>query len=77
MAKTLKSEMISLENGRAEVYDFLRRYQAIYQRERSSERGQVFWSAPINHWLLLMKPKGKNAVQITFHAADACPCGQA
>ncbi len=74
MAKALARQIISLKNGREEVYAFLRKYQATYYRNSSSARGQVFWSAPINQWLLLMKPPDTDAVQITFHAAADCPC---
>jgi hypothetical protein len=72
MSKALSKVNISLKGGTQELYDFLKRYRAEYVRESSSEKGHVYWSAPVGQWLLVMK-KGANA-QVTFHAKDDCPC---
>jgi hypothetical protein len=64
--------MISLKEGPKELYDFLNRYQAQLYRDSSSEKGHVYWSAPVQNWILVMK-KG-NKAQVTFHAASDCPC---
>lgn len=72
MAKALSKQMIPLTSGTDELYAFLRKYHAEFVRESSTEKGHVYWSAPIAQWLLVMK-KG-NQAQVTFHAADDCPC---
>jgi hypothetical protein len=71
MAKLAKT-MIPLANGPAELNAYLKQYQAELYRDSSTEKGLVYWSAPVNMWILVMK-KGKRA-QVTFHAADDCPC---
>lgn len=68
----LSKQLISLKGGPKPLHDFLARYKAEYMHDSSTEKGHVYWSAPINQWLLVMK-KGDNA-QITFHAANDCPC---
>jgi sarcosine oxidase gamma subunit len=72
MAKALARKLIPLKNGTEELYAFLRSYRAEHNAESSTEKGHVYWSAPIGQWLLVMKT-GSNA-QVTFHAADDCPC---
>jgi hypothetical protein len=72
MAQALSKKLISLKNGTQELYDFLKQYRAEYVRESSTEKGHVYWSPPISQWLLVMK-KGASA-QVTFHAANDCPC---
>lgn len=72
MAKVAAKKLISLKNGRGELDTFLRQYQAEFMRESSTEKGHVYWSAPIGMWMLVMK-KGDNA-QVTFHDKDNCPC---
>jgi hypothetical protein len=72
MARTLARKLISLRNGPGELHQFLQDYRAEIQRTSSSEKGHVYWSAPAKMWILVMK-KGQNA-QVTFHAADDCPC---
>ena len=72
MAKVLSKKKISLKNGRAELDDFLRQYHAEFVRESSTEKGHVYWSAPVTQWILVMR-KGNFAI-VTFHAADDCPC---
>lgn len=68
----LSKQVISLKNGTADLHAFLTRYRAEYMKDSSTEKGHVYWSAPISQWLLVMR-KGDNA-QITFHHADDCPC---
>jgi hypothetical protein len=67
-----KETRISLKNGRTELEAFLRRYQAEFIQESSTERGHVYWSAPVTMWILVMR-KGDNAI-LTFHHKDKCPC---
>ena len=72
MTKALSKKMIPLgDNGKA-LHDFLGQYQAEFMRDSSSEKGHVYWVASLSNWILVMK-KGKKA-QVTFHAADDCPC---
>jgi len=72
MAKVLFKQKISLKNGREALDEFLRKYHAEFVRESSTEKGHVYWSAPSQQWMLVMR-KGPNAI-VTFHAADDCPC---
>ncbi len=72
MAAKYPAQIISLKNGTKELYAYLRKYKARIYRDSGGEKGHVYWSDPINMWLLVMK-KGDNA-QVTFHAADDCPC---
>jgi hypothetical protein len=72
MAKALSKTTISLKDGPAALHAFLARYHAQLQPDSSTEKGHVYWSAPVGQWILVMK-KGRNA-QVTFHAADDCPC---
>lgn len=72
MSKALSKKEISLVGGTGPLYDFLKQYRAEYMRESSTDKGHVYWSAPVNQWLLVMK-RGNKAI-ITFHAADDCPC---
>ena len=72
MARALSKKMISLANGSAELHAFLDQYQAEYMEDSSTERGHVYWVASLGNWILVMK-KG-NKAQVTFHAADDCPC---
>lgn len=72
MAKALAQKLIPISNGPNELHAFLRQYQAQYYDDSSTEKGHVYWSAPINQWLLVMKKKGN--ARVTFHAADDCPC---
>lgn len=65
-------QMISLKSGRGELDGFLRKYQAEFIRESSTEKGHVYWAAPVGMWILVMK-KGNDA-QVTFHHKDHCPC---
>lgn len=67
-----KTTVISLKEGPKPLHDFLKTYHAEYMRESSTEKGHVYWSAPVNQWLLVLR-KGPSA-HITFHAADDCPC---
>ena len=73
MAKALAKQMIPVsdDNGKA-LHAFLGQYQAEFYEDSSTEKGHVYWSAPVQQWLLVMK-KGKSA-QVTFHAANDCPC---
>jgi len=68
----LAKKLIQLGDGGEELRTFLRQYHAEFMRDSSTEKGHVYWSAPVSQWMLVMK-KGKNA-QVTFHAADDCPC---
>lgn len=68
----LSKTTISLKNGQSELNTYLTSYRAEHIEESSTSKGQVFWSAPVQMWMLVMK-KGKNA-QVTFHAKDDCPC---
>lgn len=72
MAKASAKQLISLKNGREELDKYLRTYQAEFMRESSTEKGHVYWSAPVGMWMLVMK-KGDNA-QVTFHHKANCPC---
>jgi len=65
-------KLIPLNDGGAALKAFLGQYHAEFMRDSSSEKGHVYWSAPVTQWILVMK-KGKNA-QVTFHAKDNCPC---
>lgn len=67
-----KKKTISVKNGPEPLYDFLRQYEARLFRDSSTEKGHVYWSDPVQMWILVMK-KGNNAV-VTFHNADDCPC---
>ena len=76
MAK-LQKKMISMAGGDRTALDaFLKQYRAEYKKTSSTEKGQVFWSAPVTMWILVMvkKVKGIPHAQLTFHAADNCPC---
>lgn len=68
----LSKQDISLKGGTGALHEFLKRYRAEYMADSSTEKGHVYWSAPINQWLLVMK-KGDTA-RVTFHAANDCPC---
>jgi hypothetical protein len=72
MANATAKKMISLKDGPTELYAFLTQYQAELKRDSSTEKGHVYWSAPVQNWILVMK-KGNDA-QITFHAPNDCPC---
>lgn len=72
MAKAHPKTMIPLKNGTGELHAFLQRYHAVLQADSSTEKGHVYWSAPVGQWILVMR-KG-NQAQVTFHAADDCPC---
>ncbi len=65
-------KLIPLGDGGGALKAFLAQYHAEFMRDSSSEKGHVYWSAPVTQWILVMK-KGKNA-QVTFHAKDNCPC---
>ena len=65
-------KMIPLGDGGAALREFLSSYHAEFMRDSSTEKGHVYWSAPVTQWILVMK-KGKQA-QVTFHAKDDCPC---
>ena len=70
MANT--KETIGLGDGGAALHNYLKKYRAEFIRESSSEKGHVYWSAPVGMWILVMK-KGNNAI-ISFHHKDNCPC---
>lgn len=72
MAKAQSKVLIPLSSGRGELDAYLRKYHAEFQQKSSSEKGHVYWSAPVGMWILVMK-KGNNA-QVTFHHVDNCPC---
>ena len=72
MAKALSKKMFPVNDGGAALHAFLSQYQAQYYPDSSTEKGHVYWSAPVNQWILVMKKRGK--AQVTFHAADDCPC---
>jgi hypothetical protein len=63
---------IPLSDGGTALQAFLGQYHAEFIRESSTEKGHVYWSAPVGQWILVMK-KGENAI-ITFHHKDNCPC---
>ena len=71
MANTNK-KLIPLSDRGVALQAFLKQYQAELYRDSSTEKGHVYWSAPVQMWILVMR-KGKNA-QVTFHRADDCPC---
>jgi hypothetical protein len=68
----LAKKMIPLGDGGTELKNFLSQYHAEFMRDSSTEKGHVYWSAPVTQWILVMK-KGSKA-QVTFHAKDDCPC---
>lgn len=70
----LSKKMISLKNGQGELDTYLKSYHAEHVPESSTNKGQIFWSAPVGMWIMVMK-KGQNA-QVTFHAKDDCPCSR-
>lgn len=70
MADTKKT--ISLKDGGAALKAFLGQYRAEIIKESSTEKGHVYWSAPVGMWILVMR-KGDNAI-VTFHHKDNCPC---
>lgn len=72
MAKALSKKMIPLGDEGKALREFLAQYHAEFMRDSSSEKGHVYWSAPVQQWILVMR-KG-NKAQITFHAAHDCPC---
>ena len=72
MAKAKSKIEIDISNGPKPLWDFLKQYQAHLYKDSSTEKGLVYWSAPVSQWILVMR-KGKNAI-VTFHAADDCPC---
>jgi hypothetical protein len=72
MAKALSKKTIQVKDGGVELRAFLQQYHAEYARDSSTEKGHVYWSAPVGQWILVMR-KGDKA-QVTFHAADDCPC---
>jgi hypothetical protein len=71
MAKAAK-KVFPLGDGGAALHTFLEQYQAEFMRESSTERGHVYWSGPVDQWILVMKKGGK--AQVTFHHRDNCPC---
>ncbi len=72
MAKALSAVRISIKNGTAQLHEFLTRYRAHLYQDSSTNKGHVYWSAPVKQWILVMR-KGNDAI-VTFHAADDCPC---
>jgi len=72
MAKAKAKAEIDVTHGPALLHAFLKQYHAHFYNDSSSEKGHVYWSAPISQWLLVMR-KGNKAI-VTFHAADDCPC---
>lgn len=72
MAKSLAKKMIPLANGPAELHAFLTQYRATLQQTSSTEKGHVYWSAPLGNWIMVMR-RG-NKAQVTFHGVDDCPC---
>lgn len=68
MAKALAKEMVALDG----LPGYLKRYQAQYFNDSSTDKGHVYWSAPVQRWMLVMR-KG-NQAQVTFHAPEDCPC---
>jgi len=72
MANALAKKLIPLKDEGKALYAFLNQYQAELKRDSSTEKGHVYWSAPVQMWILVMK-KGSDA-QITFHAPNDCPC---
>ncbi len=76
MAKKLQRQLISLKEGRGSLDEFLSRYHARYYPTSSTDKGQLFWSAPVAMWMLVMMTKVRNVphAQVTFHAKDNCPC---
>ena len=72
MAKALSKKIIPVNDGGVELRAFLKQYQAQYYSDSSTEKGHVYWSAPVNMWILVMKKRGK--AQVTFHGAEDCPC---
>lgn len=52
------------------LHDYLRQYQAEFQRDVSVSNGHIYYSRPTGKWLLVRK-KGPNCT-VTFH--NDCPC---
>jgi hypothetical protein len=73
MAQALAKKLISIkDNDTTALYAFLNQYQAELMRDSSTEKGHVYWSSPVQMWILVMK-KGNDA-QVTFHGPNDCPC---
>lgn len=72
----LSKVMISLKDGQGELNNYLTSYRAEHIPESGTEKGQIFWSAPVAMWMMVMqkKVKGVPHAQVTFHAKDDCPC---
>lgn len=68
----LAKKLISLKDGPTALEAFLNQYQAQFMRDSSTEKGHVYWSAPVQMWILVMKKK--DDAQVTFHAPNDCPC---
>jgi CRISPR/Cas system-associated endonuclease Cas3-HD len=68
----MAKKMIPLNDGGLELRKFLEQYRAQFFQDSSTQKGHVYWSAPVSQWILVMR-KG-NKAQVTFHPADDCPC---
>lgn len=58
--------------GLGELHSTLRNYRAEIQRDVSTNKGHIYYSRPLQKWLLVQR-KGDKA-KISFHAD--CPCDQ-
>lgn len=68
MAK--KSQARKLVVPLNQLHPKLAEYKAQFYRDSSTEKGHVYFSAPVQMWILVLR-KGNNA-ELTFH--QECPC---
>ncbi len=54
------------------LHETLRAYQAVLHRDVSTEKGHIYFSSPLQQWILVQR-KGEN-VNLTFSAE--CPCSK-
>jgi hypothetical protein len=50
----------------------LKQYHAVMHRDVSTDKGHIYYSRPIQKWILAQRKGDK--VRLTFH--DECPCSQ-
>lgn len=54
------------------LHETLRQYQAVIHRDVSTEKGHIYFSRPMQQWILVQR-KGANAT-LTF--SSECPCSK-
>lgn len=53
-----------------EMNTYLRRYRAALDRENSNAHRHVFWSRPLQKWIIVRR----RGDQAEFEFSDECPC---